>query len=463
MSDIAYAGDVSARPELGLLGSDERRHADRSAPRALQLAYLPALICVTVHALFLVAYWVPELAGFPGHRALLTELAPLVSKELTSDSHPVVATQADHAGVAGGYLLIAGLAIPLLARARYWVARLGLWLLSYVGGVFATVVILGLVVRGQFVDGLFGVALLIAWMVGAAVTSWRSLWVDVRTMPPKPRGLWLLATYALINPIPVAVGRRLFAPELRVSATEVMVGGFALEWTALITPATFPVFLSGLSVGLIAWAGYALLPPMVVRRKAAVTALALGILLTALTGAWASSSSAARAEQLRMGSPADDLGFGCGSSIERRPGRPAVTLAASGASCTKLTAYSGYRRIAERSVSLSVSPVAMHTPEGQVVSTPFVSAPYGSLAVVAATNRFDNRATTVWGVRYADAASVWTFRCPDGGPIRLRFAGSTAGESLLAGRLTREGEPPTIFVACANARYRLDPRTGRAR
>lgn len=462
MSNITYVGGDVAPPKIGQLGADRRRGRDPSPDHAFRFVYLPAIISVGDHLLFFIAYWMPELTGFPGHRILLTELAPLVSKELTSEANPVVSDQADHSGLAGAYLLIASLALPMMARAHYWLARLGLWVLTYVAGIFAVIITLGLVVRGQFVDGLLSVALLVVWLAAAGITSWRSLWLDVGAIPPKPRTLWLLGAYALINPAPVAVGRRLFAPELRVAATEVMGGGFVLQWTALITPATFPVFLSGLSVGVVGWALYSLVPPMEITRRTAVSVLAVGLLVVASSGAWAGSSAADRVDQLRLGSPADEVGFGCGSSIQRRPGQPAVTLTVSGAGCTKLTSFAGYRQVAQRTVTPSLSPVAMHTPEGQVLSTPFVSAPYGPLIVVAATERFDNRATVVWGLRYADTAQVWSFSCPSARPMRLRFAGSSAGDSLLAGHLTVAGEPPTVFVACdGGANVRLDPRTGR--
>ncbi|HEY5788086.1 MAG TPA: hypothetical protein VIT65_25275, partial [Microlunatus sp.] len=82
LPDVEYAGP----PAQG-----KRRHRD---PRtALQWAYLPMIVSLLVNAVFLVAYWVPEFARFPGHAWLFDQLGPLASTTLTSQGQPVADVQ----------------------------------------------------------------------------------------------------------------------------------------------------------------------------------------------------------------------------------------------------------------------------------------------------------------------------------------------------------------------------------
>ena len=85
---------------------------------------------------------------------------------------------------------------------------------------------------------------------------------------------------ALLHPIAIAIGRWVFAPELREAAAELLASGQdALQYAALITPASVAVYLSGVAVVLVGWAWYMLVPPwQPVRtpwvRKAATAAAA---------------------------------------------------------------------------------------------------------------------------------------------------------------------------------------------
>ena len=64
---------------------------------------------------------------------------------------------------------------------------------------------------------LVGVALLIIWVWSAGYAALHGFLDNLAPLPPKTwhSGLPVLAAYAIIGPAPTAVGRWLFAPELR--------------------------------------------------------------------------------------------------------------------------------------------------------------------------------------------------------------------------------------------------------
>ncbi|MFP5283486.1 MAG: hypothetical protein ACLGIF_08565 [Actinomycetes bacterium] len=462
MSRISYRVEEAESPTLGSLG-DRRAGGALTGRYALALVHVPLAISLSVNAVYFVFYWQPEFAHFWGYDALLSQVAPLASKELTSQSTPLVAVQVDRSGWAAAYLLLAALALPPLARARHWWVRLALWPVSYLAVLCGVVLVLGVLVRGQLGTSLLGVLLLGVWGLAAVVTTWRSLWVEVESLPARPVGVgWLLAAYAVLNPLPVAVGRRLFAPELREAALAVRDGGFALRWSALITPATLPLYLAGVLVGVLVSLVYLLLPPPRTARPRRTAAVVVAVVLAlALCGAWASTRGADRVQELRTGSPVDTMAFSCGSTVDRPPGRPARSLIGGGAGCRRLSSYLGYQRIGTRELPGSLSPVKASTPEGQPIAGSWLGTFYGSTLVVVTTDRLDNQPDTLVGLSTADLAELWQYRCRDGQPFGVRFAGSDGIEDRTAGRFGTRREGRGVLVACGDVRVRLDPRTGR--
>jgi len=468
MSRITYLATDYLAPQLGLLG-ERRRDGVLPAASALSLVHHPLAVAAGVNGVFFVVYWLPELGGGWGSDLLLGQIAPLASKELTSHSIPLVAAQADRSGLAAAYLLSAGLALPPLARARHWLARLALWPLTYLGVLCCLVIALGLVVRGELGESLLGVVLLGTWAGTAAATTWRSLWVDVDRLPLRPTtGIgWLLATYAVLTPLPVAVGRALLAPDLRQAALEVRDSDFALRWSALITPATLPLYLAGVLAAVMVALAYLLVPPVrTARRGRALATLGVVALALAVVGVWGGTAGAGRVSELRTASPAEAMTFRCGSWVTDPAGQPAESIVAAGASCRRLTGLVGYRLVATRELAGSVSPVSATTPEGLVVRSRQLAARYGPMLVVATTRRFDNRPDELVGVRASDLALRWSFRCPGAGPFRLRFAGADGGDDAAAGRISGRRDGRVAVVDCTESpgtgAVRLDP-AGRVR
>lgn len=450
--------------DVRTLGSDPAHHRRRSASWALNLVYLPAIISVGTSGLFFILFWLPELGSLPGLHFVLAQLAPLAPQDSSSQSQPLGAQQRGHSSWPATWLLIVSLALAPLARSRYWAARLALWPLTYLATISALVVGLGVVVRGQLGAELVGVLLLVAWVVGALITTWRSVWVDVETLPRRPdRVLWLLGVYALLNAAPIAVGRRLFAPELRTAAATIQGNDLTLRWAALLTPGTALVYLCGLAVGAVVWAAYMLSPPRLAGHRRVPVAVLSVALLTLLTIApQAAASAERRAETILNDSPHEEVGFSCGEYARRAVGRPARTLVVTGLGCRRLTTFSGYQELSTRELSTALSPVSVIALGGERIPGRMVAAQYGEVLAVATTDRLDHRADALLGLRLSDGAEVWRYACPPKRVLSLRFAG-TGADDLTAGRLTIPGERPTVVIDCDGRSRRLDPATGRVR
>jgi hypothetical protein len=451
-------------PELGLLGDNRKRPAP-TARQALAYAHVPLAISGTVWWLFFVAYWIPELHNFPGGDFLLTQLSPLASPGLTSRGDPVVAIQAGRTGLMAGFLLLAAVAIPPLSRTRYWLARLGLVVISYLAVVAVAVSLLGVLVRGQLRDTALGVIGLVVWLVTALITSWRSIWVDVNTLPIRPkRALWLLALYALFVPAPLAVGRWLFAPELRGAALSVLDSGLTLRWAALMTPISLPLYLSGLLVGVLAACTYAFVPPRWPgsRRRTPIFVAVPALALLLITSSLASEAGPRRVEQLATASPMDDVTFSCGHWTNNQMlGEPTHTLIVSGARCDRATSYAGYRRTGGSRLGGSLMPIRATQPDGATLTSRYVAARYGDVVVMATTTRLDARADGLVALRLSDGGRAWGFRCADERPLGgIRFAGGDDPADPAAGRITRSGEDDAVNLSCSDGARRLDPTTG---
>jgi hypothetical protein len=350
-----------------------------------------------------------------------------------------------------------------LARARHWLARLSLWPLTYVAAIGAAVIVLSTLARGRLGSDFLGVLLLVGWVWAAVITTWRSLWVDIDDLPRRPARVgWLLGVFALISPAPVALGRSLFAPELRAAALAVLDNDLTLRWAALLTPTTALVYLSGVLLGVLVWAGYVLWTPR--RGTSRVSAaVVLAVTLVALVVVVPQTAAAAdrRLEVILTQSPSEEIGFTCGLWTERPHGGPVETLVVTGLQCKRVTAYSGYGEVSSTDLGLSLSPVRAETFDGRRIPGRLVAAQYGEALVLAGTDRLDNRVTQLVGLRMADGAPLWRYPCAADEPPRVRFAGSRSGDDTGAGRLTLRGERATVLLDCGRGEVRLDPWTGR--
>ncbi len=470
LPDVEYAGP----PVQG-----KRKHRDPQT--ALQWAYLPMAISLVVNSVFLVAYWVPEYDRFPGHAWLFDQLGPLAST-LASQGRPVADVQVGRGSLVPTFMLLASLPLPALFRSRQWQLRLVIpALLGYLAAMGSVITLLGLLARGQFLGSFLGVALMAGWVGAVGVTVYRLIWVNTDHLPRRPhRVLWIVVLVALLHPLAIAIGRMVFAPELRVAAAELLGSGQdALQYAALITPASVAVYLSCVAVVLVGWAWYMLVPPwQPVRtpwvRKASdgpassglaarLLILGISVVTLAVTGGLASYGGQARAQQITLGSPVDDLALTCASWTQQPDKKAAETLALSGAGCRTVTAFSGFAQSSQQQLGEQLSPVRAKTTDGASIKGRVVAAQYGPVVVVASTSGqgYSDVPDQLQGLRVADGRRIWTFRCDDDGDLTLRFAGADAGDDPTAGRVTEFAEVPSVVAGCSNATVSLNPQTGK--
>ena len=474
--------DAHDLPDIDYTGRtpDNRKHSD---PRgALRWAYLPMVITLSVNAIFFVAWWVPEFARFPGHEWLYNQLTPLASASLTSQGQPVSPVQATRGSVIATFLLVASLPLPALFRARSWQLRLAVpALLGYVGAMGLLINFLSLLARRQLPATFIGLLLIAAWVAAIGITIRRLFWVNTDDLPRRPaKVLWIVVLVALLHPLAIAIGRRVFAPELRTAVAELQTSGQdALLNAALIAPATIPIYLSGVAVVLVAWAWYMMVPPWQPIRTPwkrlsssseppgllgpRLVVLAISVVFLALTGATASYAGQARAQQIEVGSPAADLALTCASWEQQLSNKPTQTIAFSGTSCNTVTAFSGFAQVGQHTLKQKLSPLRAETPDEAAISGRVVGAQYGAVVVVASTDGkgFQAGPDQLQGIRIADGQRLWTFRCDDDGGLRLRFAEADGGDDPAAGRVTDLAEPPSVVAACSNGTVSLDPQTGK--
>ena len=424
------------------------------------LVYLPLAISATVNLIFFVVHWLPEFGTFPTRDAWLTQLTPLASVELASEGQAVVAIQQGRSGLVGGYLLLAALTLPVLARSPRWQLRvLGSAVLVYLAMLLGVVTLIGTLARGQVGETRAGLLLLAAWLGCAAYAGWRGLWAPLARWDRRhrPRVLWLLVGYAVVGPVPLAVGRACFAPRLRAVAEDLSGSPGPLRWAALINAQTPTLYLAGLCLGLVVWAGFRVLvpgpprlppwlhlapPAQLAGRGFRLLVLGAALASLALTGPAAAAGSAQLEARLRTASPVGDLAFPCGAWVDAPTGRPAQTLALSGTTCQRVTLFTGYRTATTGLITPSASPVRVSMLDGNRIPGRTVTARYDGVVVVAATDRADLRATVLVGLRFTDAGEAWRYRCPDGPLAGVRFGTS-------------------VVVGCGQGTVALDPATGR--
>lgn len=463
MSQIDYANQTAQRPGLGPLTSSEKERETATKNRAW--ATVPFSISLTVHLFFLLQYWLPETSGFPGSGWWMTQLGPLASPWLTSRGVPQVTAQYE-SGLAPAVMLVAGFFLISLSRSPKWWARVGILVPAAVGGLAGLGILVQLLASGGNRTSTLSVMLLVLWLTAAGYVAASGFQDRLGTPPPKTlrSGVPALVGYAVMSPLPTAVGRGLFAPELRDTAVGLQGNTVGLRLSALWTASTPWLYLSGLLVGVSLWVLYRWWP---LRRGTQVTglliAMAIMLIVTSAFGLTAARLAGVRTTQLAYGSPAEEPALSCGAWFRPQtdPREPILTLGVTGASCRTVTVFEGYRQLSTGTVTDSLSPIRARTPEDDPIPAESVGALYGDIVVVAATNRTDRAPTSLLGLRITDGTEVWRHSCD---PMTVRFAAVATGDDPARGYVTEEGESiPQVLVGCPGVSRSLDPQTGRDR
>ncbi len=469
MSQIGYANPQAARPDLGALGGAGPAADDESGLSARQLAAIPLIISVLIQLIYFVAYWIPETSAVPAHSWWLSQLSPLASTWLTSLGQPQVQVQSGHSGVPGGVLLICGAALVWLSRTPYWLGRTAMLVPAGVAALVWLGTGVSMAITGTFGVAGFGFVVMLVWVIVAGYATYRCYLADAPEPVSKTwrSGLPLLVAYALVGPVPTAVGRFLFAPGIRDVAAGLQENTAGLRLAALWTPSAILLYLCGLLVGLGVWLAYQCWPP---RRSLAsvsrVLALAVTIVLTGLLGWPANTLAERRVTALLYESPATSVHFTCGALVgvqpraAQRAPQPVLTLVVNGITCRKLTTYSGYRQLATRTMPASVSPVKASTPDGQPIAGRIVAAQYGEVLVLASSKRLDRQASQLTGLRVGDPTELWQYSCAGRKALAVRFAGVPAGDQPSLGHLTKRERTPAVVVRCDGRQFAFNPVTG---
>jgi len=468
VTKIAYTNPQAGRPDVGSLGPKSPERAEVSR-KIRQAATIPLVISLGAHWVFFIVYWIPEVGHFPAHNLWLTQLAPLASVALTSHGQPQVQAQNGQWGLPALALLVCAFALFWLSRTRHWLGRTMMLAPAALGLIAALTIIIGLAVRGSLSSSMVGVMLLIAWVFSAGYAALHGFLDNLGPLPPKTwySGLPLLAVYAIIAAGPVAVGRWLFAPELRVAGARLQGNTVALNRAALLTSSTVLLYITGLLIGVAIWVAYQAWPP---RREMAFVGrifIVVGILIITAAIGWPATTQAnKRVNDLTYASPADEVHFTCGSWILDQPTsvsqqrEPAKTLVITGFTCRTVTAFSGYQQLSTHTLPVSLSPVTAHTPEGARISGRIVAAQYGDVLVVAGTNRFDTGANHLLGIGLTDSAELWRYDCKHGPPMGVRFANVPGGDNPAEGHITQGEASPEAVVSCQGQLLSINPTTG---
>ncbi len=469
MSQIAYADPQAPAPALGT-PVEEVQAGSSLASRIRLAASVPLAISLGTHLVFFITYWVPETRSIPAHDWWLTQLSVLVSPALSSSGVAQVPAQAAGWGVPGALLLTCAAVLFWMSRRPHWLGHVAMVVPAVVGLVTALVSVGMLTGGGQLRASAVGALLIGLWVFAALYAVLLAFGGDPG---PPPRRTWrngfvLLVAYAVVGVAPTAVGRALFAPGLRDAAIEVAHNSVALRLAALWTGTTVLVYLSGIGVGVTVWLAFRCWPP---RRELSYVGLCLvliaAMVATAALGWPTSTAAARRATQLHYVSPTNEVGFSCGAWMLPDPGgaglRPTRTLAVTGFSCQRATTFSGYRQVSTRVLPAPLSPVTALAPDGTHLGGRMIAAQYGNVVVTATSDRIDTATTELLALRIVDGAEVWRFRCDDGKPMALRFAGVPSGENRKLGHITRGETKPTVVTVCSDRTSLFNPALGPVR
>lgn len=427
---------------------------------SLRLSSTVLLLVGLPHALVFLLYWLPEVRDIPGRALVFDQLAPLVSPLLASESVPLADGQTTRASALAAVLMIGGLLLWGACRLKPWPLRflivpgsVGLALVAVV----QLVLWLGPFGLQQSVCGL----LLLGVLAGTLLALARqAVDVDVDRLEPRSLALSPVIVFAVLAPLPYAVGRAVFGEPLRTAAALLPSD---LQWAAVDSPATLPLYLAGVAVGLLVWAAWGLLPPWSGRsvgRGIAAIVLAVGPGLV-IAGGQATTAADAAANTLQVGSPADALPQLCTAWWRRST--PARTIAISGDNCRRVSVFEGYQLLRQRTAKISFGEFRqLETPEGNNITSGTVSALYGNTLVALATTKRDGTPNVVVGLNITNGEESWRYTCP-AGTLRIRLARVSGGDEPAAGRKTRKGETASVVLKCGGNGLRLDPGTGRQR
>jgi hypothetical protein len=467
VTKITYTNPRAARPDVGSLGPATAERAEDSR-KIRQAATIPLVISLGAQWVFFIHYWIPETSAFPANELWLTQLSPLASAALTSEGQPQVQAQNGQWGLPALVLLVCAFALFWLSRTRHWLGRTAMLAPAALGLVAAFASVIALGVKGELRSTIVGVALLIAWVWSAGYAALHGFLDNLAPLPPKTwhSGLPVLAAYAIIGPAPTAVGRWLFAPELRDAALALQNNTVALRLAALWTPSTVLLYLCGLLIGVAVWVAYQAWPP---RRDAGFLGrcmIVVGILIVTGAIGWPATALAdKRVQQLTYDSPVEEVRFTCGSWILDQPTtatpqrEPVKTLVISGFTCQTVTAYSGYQQLSTHTLPVSLSPVVAYTPDGVKISGRIVAAQYGDVIVVAGSDRFDTGADQLLGIGVTDSAELWRYACGKG-LMGVRFANVPGGDNAAEAHITQGEVAPEVVVSCEGQIVRINPTTG---
>jgi hypothetical protein len=467
VTKITYTNPGAGRPEVGSLGPSSAERVEDSR-KIRHAATIPLVISLGAQWVFFIHYWIPETSTFPAHEMWLTQLSPLASAALTSEGQPQVQAQNGQWGLPALVLLVCAFALFWLSRTRHWLGRTAMLAPAALGLIAALASVIALAAKGEVRSTMIGVLLLIIWVWSAGYAALHGFLDNLAPLPPKTwhSGLPLLAAYAIVGPAPTAVGRWLFAPDLRDAAYALQENTVALRLAALWTAASALLYLCGLLIGVAVWVAYQAWPP---RRDAAFVGrclIVIGILIVTGAVGWPATNVAEnRVTELTYESPADEMRFNCGTWILDQPTtvsqqrEPAKTLVITGFTCRTVTTFAGYQQLSTRDLNVSLSPVIAFTPEGAKISGRIVAAEYGEVIVVAGTDRFDGRANVLLGLGLTDSAELWRYPCGDG-PLAVRFANVPGGDNPDDGHVTQGEVAPEVVATCDGQIVRLNPMTG---
>jgi hypothetical protein len=466
VTKITYTNPGAARPEVGSLAQSSAERAEESR-KIRQAAVIPLVISLGAQWVFFINYWIPEMSAFPANELWLTQLSPLASAALTSDGQPQVQAQNGQWGLPALVLLVCAFALFLLSRTRHWLGRTAMLAPAALGLLAALASVIGLAAKGELRTTMIGVLLLITWVWSAGYASLHGFLDNLAPLPHKSwhSGLPLLVAYAAVLPAPTAVGRWLFAPDLRHAAYALQDNTVAFRLAALWTAASVLLYLCGLLLGVAVWVAYQAWPP---RRDAGFIGrclIVIGILIVTAAVGWPATRVAEqRVTELTYESPAE-VRSSCGTWILDQPTtgtpqtEPAKTLVISGFTCRTVTTFAGYQQLSTRELDVSLSPVRAFTPEGAKISGRIVAAEYGEVIVVAGSNRFDGRANVLLGLGITDSAELWPYVCGDG-PMGLRFANVPGGDNPAMGHITQGEVTAEVVASCEGQIVRINPMTG---
>ena len=467
MTKITYTNPRAARPDVGSLGPSTAERAEDSR-KIRTAATIPLVISLGAQWVFFIHYWIPETSAFPAHELWLTQLSPLASAALTSGGQPQVPAQNGQWGLPALVLLVCAFALFWLSRTPHWLGRTAMLAPAALGLVAALASVIALAVKGEVRSTLVGVALLVTWVWSAGYAALHGFLDNLAPRPPKTwhSGLPALAAYAIIGPAPTAVGRCLFAPELREAALALQNNTVALRLAAFWTSSTVLLYLCGLLIGVAVWVAYQAWPPRRDRAFIGRCLIVVGILIVTGAIGWPATALAdKRVDQLTYESPADEMRFTCGSWILDQPTsvsqrrEPAKTLVISGFTCKTVTAYSGYQQLSTHTLPVSLSPVIAFTPEGAKISGRIVAAQYGDVIVVAGTGGFNSRSNELLGLGVTDSAELWRYTCANGA-LGVRFANVPGGDNPPQGHITQGEVAPEVVASCEGQIVPINPITG---